>query len=282
MHLTSRPSGPDPSSRPSGPDPSIHARVVLIASVLLPACNQLEAIEEDSGGGGGVPPAVQQAFEESCGKSGCHAESGPTAPVLAGPGIADLIGTQYIVIGDLAASEVALQMLPETALTQLGVTRPNPLRMPLDLDYFNPNNYTILAWIAGAEFEGGVGMESTGGESTGSEESTGTGEPLLPTWTNVFETVIPTCSCHYAAGSGALEFMNEKQAAYDAIVMKKSGQAPALDYVTPMNPDSSYFLQKMEPADGITGVPMPFGSMGAPAEDSDLVRRWIEAGALND
>ncbi len=271
------------SSRPSGPDLFIHARVAVIASVLLPACNQLEAIEEDSGGGGGVPPVVQLAFEESCGKSGCHGESGPTAPVLAGAGIANLIGTDYIQIGDLAGSRIALQMLPDPTLAELGVTRPNPLRMPLDLDYFNPNNYIILAWIGGAEFEGGGGMATTGGEgSTGGEESTGPSEPLLPTWTNVFETVIPTCSCHYAPGSGALVFMNEKQSAYDAIVMKKSGQAPMLDYVTPMAPDDSYLLQKMEPADGIVGGPMPFGSMGAPADHSDLVRRWIEAGAPND
>ena len=264
--------------------PSIHTRVVLIASALLPACNQLEAIEGDSGGGGGVPPVVQTAFEESCGKAGCHGESGPTAPVLAGPGIADLIGTKYVTIGDLAASQIAVQMLPDTTLAQLGVTRPNPLRMPLDQDYFNPNNYIILAWIGGAEFEGGGGGE-TGGGSSGGEGSTGPSEPLEPTFTNVQAEVLSNlkCSCHYSApnmlANGNLELSTD--VAYENLVGVPSGDIPAKNYVTPMDAENSYLYMKITAAMGILKSPMPLGDTLTP-EQTDLVKRWIEAGAPND
>ena len=265
----------------------IHARVVVIASVLLPACNQLEAIEQDSGGGGGVPPVVQAAFEESCGKSGCHGESGPTAPVLAGPGIADLIGTKYIVIGDLAASQVAVQMLPDATLAELGVTRPNPLRMPLDLDYFNPNNYIILAWIGGAEFEGGGGGSTTGGmESTGGSESTGPGVPLDPTWTNVKMQAVNTtkCSCHLGTPSDVANgnLILSDDVAYMNLVGKASDDFPAIQRVKPMDPDNSYLYQKLTGAMGIMGMSMPQFAPLLPEEDLDLVKRWIEAGAPND
>lgn len=266
--------------------PSIPVRFALLASALLPACNQLEAVDQDTGGGSSMPPVVRQAFEESCGKAGCHTESGVTPP-LAGASLDNLVGTKYVTIGDLAASEIAVQMLPDATLVELGVTRPNPLRMPLDLDYFNPNNYTILAWIAGAEFEGGEVATSTGGEeesTAGSEESTGGDEPLLPTWANVKLQVVNSmkCSCHGGTPNDAANgnFIIDDML-YDTLVNAPSDDFPDKNLVTPMDPDNSYLYMKLVGAPGILGGAMPLG-VQLPEEDLDLVKRWIEAGAPND
>jgi hypothetical protein len=267
--------------------PTNFARFATLVSALLPACNQLEALEGDSGGGSSVPPLVRQAFEESCGKSGCHAESGPTAPPLAGASLDNLIGSQYVTIGDLAASQIALQMLPDAGLAELGATRPNPLRMPLDGDFFNPNNYIILAWISGAEFEGGGGGLTSGGmEMTTTGDTNGTtGEPMPaePTLTNVQSMVFDAaCGCHFVAGSGGLVMpMGDTMATYTAIVDKMAIGAPTKKLVVPGSSADSYLYQKCVPAPDIVGGLMPLGGMLS-QEQLDLLAAWIDAGAMND
>ena len=110
--------------------------LALLAS--LPACNQLEAIDatDSGGGGGGIPTAVRTAFTESCGKTGCHGETGPTKPPLAGTALDDILtgqgaGGPFVTLGDTANSYIAVKMLPDATLSALGLTRTGS-RMPLD------------------------------------------------------------------------------------------------------------------------------------------------------
>lgn len=259
---------------------------VALVSLLLPACNGLEAIDaEDSGSSGNsVPPAVRAAFEGSCGYSGCHAESGPTAPVLAGEAIGNLIGTKYVTIGDVAASEIALQMLPDASLAELGVSRPNPLRMPLTGDYTNNNNYIILAWISGAEFEGGeVATTTEGGEETSGGEETMTGGEAMPTMTNVQADIFDKlCGCH-AGGQGGLTLpIGDKDASHAALINIKAIGDPTKTLVVPGDSANSYLWQKCAGSDGIKGDPMPLGSGTLQDPELQLLADWIDAGAMND
>ena len=148
-----------------------------LAVLGLSGCNQLEKLDEgESEGGSGIPPEVRAAFEGSCGKSSCHV-SGGTAPTLTGGALDALVGTKYVTIGDIPSSYIAIKMLPDATLMALGLDKQRVgARMPLDLDYLNPNNQTILAWIAGAEFGGGGG--TTGDTATTGDTSGGsTGDP---------------------------------------------------------------------------------------------------------
>lgn len=253
-------------------------------SLALVACNQLEALDDAGNGGGGVPPDVEAAFKNSCAKVGCHA-SGGIQPTLEGGALDTLVGSKYVTIGDLAASEIAVRVLPDATLAAIGATRTGT-RMPQNGPYDTPDVQTIVAWIAGAEFPGG-GEGTTGEPTTGGEESsTGMPEPLAPTFTNVMsEVIMPLCSCHNAAPldglNGLLDLRPEM--AYMNLVDKPSIDFPAIPEVKPMDPDGSYLYQKITGAPGIMGLPMPQAQMVTLAEDKiQLIEDWINAGAPND
>lgn len=267
----------------------------LALLLALPACNQLEAIDDggdDGGGGGGVPPEVRAAFESSCGITGCHSPGGQT-PVLAGAALDSIVGgkaTQssipLVTLGDTANSYIAIKMLPPAVVASLGVERGGG-QMPPGGGGPNPNINIILAWIAGAPFEGGGGEETTG-EPPGDPTETGgtTGMPVEATLTEVQKIFNVSCACHLsppdAALNGNLNFAEGM--AYANLVGVKSGQATMLDLVTPMDPENSYLYLKVAggfaEAGGV-GVQMPPGGMLS-GDQVALIEEWITAGALDN
>ncbi len=257
---------------------------VLGLGLGLAGCNQLEKIDgTDTAGASGMPPEVRAAFEESCGKSGCHVAGG-TAPTLAGGSLDELAGTKYVTIGDIPNSYIAVKMLPDATLDALGLKRESGARMPLDQDFLNPNNQIILAWIAGAEFADTDGG-STGGDTATTGATATTGEPAAPTFTNVQAIFTAACSCHLGpagAGNGMLSLAMAD--AYANIFNKKSVGLATMNLVTPMDPSTSYLYLKLTGefmAAGGKGDKMPLG----PALSADqlmLIEEWINAGAPND
>lgn len=266
---------------------AVTSSCLALASLALAACNQLEAIGEDSGtgGGGGIPPAVRAAFEESCGKSGCHS-SGGVAPVLAGAELDAILtapgstGVPYVTIGDTTQSYIAIVMMPDALLGALGLERA-VTRMPADQDFMNPNLQTILAWIGGAEFEGGGGGETTGDPTTGG--STG-GMAAEPTFANVQAIFDAKCFCHNAPpnpqANGNLNL--GAGMAFANIVGVKS--TTALNLVEPNSPDMSYLYLKIaggfEAVAGSSGTLMPPPNGGLTAEETMLIEEWITMGAM--
>ncbi|MCB9680120.1 MAG: hypothetical protein H6733_01490 [Alphaproteobacteria bacterium] len=72
--------------------------------------------------------------------------------------------------------------------------------------------------------------------------------------------------------------------AWAQLVGVASSEAPSVDRVVPGNADDSYLIHKLEgtaEAVGGSGDIMPPG-FGLAQSDIDLVRAWIEAGALDD
>jgi hypothetical protein len=259
--------------------------VCLALASSLVGCNQLEAIETESGGGGGggIPQVVREAFAAGCADAACHADGGPVEPTLEGAALDDILtgqvnGVPYVTIGDTANSYIAIVMLPPALLSSLGLSSTVP-RMPADGDYDNAYNQTILAWIAGAEFDdaGGstTGDTDTGGTTTGGSE---------PTFANVQAILDVKCvACHGSAPDLAINgnLQMPMGMAYASIVDVPSPTV-ALDLVEPGDPAASYLYLKLtgefSTVAGSTGMQMPIAGMLTPAELT-LIEEWITMGA---
>jgi hypothetical protein len=257
-----------------------------LAVLGLAGCNQLEKLgATDTAGATGMPPEVRAAFEDSCGKSGCHVAGG-TAPTLTGGSLDALVGTEYVTIGDIPGSLIAVKMLPDATLEALGLKRESGARMPLDQDFLNPNNQIILAWIAGAEFAD-TGGGSTGGDTATTGATATTGEPAAPTFTNVQAIFTASCSCHTVIDPPLGSLSLKMADAYANIVNVKAVGLPTMNLITPNDPDNSYLYFKLThtgpeilAAGGMGGM-MPDGAPLS-ADQLLLIEEWINAGAPND
>jgi hypothetical protein len=90
-------------------------------------------------------------------------------------------------------------------------------------------------------------------------------------------------SCHNPQGAiinGGLNLVGT--GAYGALVNRPStGKAGAVR-VVPGDPNGSYLIQKLEGAQGIAGVRMPFTPPYLTTGQIAVIRRWIELGAANN
>ena len=266
-------------------DSLIGLGLTLIVAPIGLGCGALEPVGETGGeNGGAVPAVVVQAFAESCAGGGCHdaatragglslAES-DLAAIIGGPSTS---GLPMVEIGDIANSYLAIKMLPDDVISAQGLMRSGG-RMPPTADFTNPNNQTILAWVAGAEFpEDGGGTDTTGADTdtdtTGGLTFDAAISPILQM----------RCSCHLAAADEALNGMLSfpMDTAYDDIVGAPSIDVPAMNLIEPSDAANSYLLHKVKgtQADvGGAGVQMPTGGM-LDAADIQTLEDWIAAGA---
>ena len=94
----------------------------------------------------------------------------------------------------------------------------------------------------------------------------------------------PICSaCHTGVGTSLPGSMNLTAGnAYASLVNVASVEQPALKRVNPGDPTSSYLVQKLEGAAGISGARMPFGGPYLDQATIDKVVNWITQGAANN
>jgi hypothetical protein len=118
-----------------------------------------------------------------------------------------------------------------------------------------------------------------GGDYTATFAVAGT----LPTLTSIQDTVFtPRCAgCHSGLGASLPGAMNLTSAAASraALVNVPSLEQPALNRVTPGNPNDSYLTRKLEGGPSITGDRMPAGGPFLPQTQVDQIRQWITNGA---
>ena len=108
------------------------------------------------------------------------------------------------------------------------------------------------------------------------------GDKVDPTFTNVRdEVLLPSCGFSTCHGSGTGDLTLDEAGAYDALVDVDSAGSPGNTLVIAGDPDNSYLVRKLEGGPDIVGDQMPPGGE-LDADRLQLVRDWIEAGALND
>jgi uncharacterized protein (TIGR03118 family) len=94
----------------------------------------------------------------------------------------------------------------------------------------------------------------------------------------------PICSgCHSGTGTSLPGSMNLTAGnAYASLVNVASVEQPSLKRVNPGNPNSSYLVQKLEGASGISGQRMPLGGPYLDQATINEVVNWITQGAANN
>lgn len=251
---------------------------VMSALGLASGCGDLAAIDTGGGGGGGsVPPAVRQAFAESCAGAGCH--DGATRAGGLSLADADLDGivgapststVPMVTLGDVHQSYLAIKMLPDNVLTDNGLSRTGG-RMPITGDFQNPNNATILAWVAGAEFPGDT---TTGGTTDG----------MVGFDADIWPMLMAKCSCHSNGGTpneaANGDFVFTMADAYDALVGAAAPVA-GMSFIEPGDPSKSYLLFKLKGTQASVGGDGGQMPIGTPLSDAEIMlwEDWISAGA---
>lgn len=125
-------------------------------------------------------------------------------------------------------------------------------------------------------------------------ESAAPTTPAAPaTFTQVYEAMFPVHSkgqcnfCHSLPpnqkSNGMLSMGEDRATAYAALVKKPSASSgcKAQVLVVPGKPAESLFLAKLQPSPGC-GDRMPLGGSVLTAEQLEMVRSWIAAGALDN
>ena len=97
----------------------------------------------------------------------------------------------------------------------------------------------------------------------------------------VFNTSCAVEGCHAGDFPPQGLDLSEGQA-FANLVNVPSQEIRTLLRVAPNDPDNSYLFMKIIGASGIAGERMPFGRPPLSDEQIDLVRRWIEDGALEN
>jgi hypothetical protein len=159
-----------------------------------------------------------------------------------------------------------------------------------------------LGGAGGASGAGGTGGSAGAGGAGGTGGTGGaTGASSGPTYSRVWTEVLSgkTCAGEFCHGSGTgTLWMNDKEDAYANLVgvpaMGPDCTASGKLRVSPGQPEASLLLDKMSSATPSCGKPMPIGVRFEPncivpdpaacttANELELVRAWIAAGALND
>ena len=123
-----------------------------------------------------------------------------------------------------------------------------------------------------------IGSSSGGGSSSGS--SGGSTGPVTADFQSIQENVFtPICSpCHSGAGAPR-GLMLDAAHSYNDIVGVPSVEQPSFDRVKVGDPDSSYLVQKIEGAPGISGAQMPYMEQPLPQSTIDAIRQWVTDGA---
>lgn len=110
----------------------------------------------------------------------------------------------------------------------------------------------------------------------------GTGGPAFVEVQRVFNLNCLTSGCH-SAGDRAGALVLEGNAAYAALINVAPDNLAARNrgalLVEPFTPDNSFLLRKLTGPLSGEGSRMPLGASALGANDLDLLRRWIAAGA---
>lgn len=121
------------------------------------------------------------------------------------------------------------------------------------------------------------------GDGTGLDQDDGGDEVTLSRDVQpIFTGNCAFSGCH--AGSNPEQGMNlGASRAFGSVVNVAARELPSMNRVTPNQPDNSYLVHKVQDTHmdaGGSGNRMPLGRSPLSQSDIDLIRAWIQAGAL--
>ncbi len=120
----------------------------------------------------------------------------------------------------------------------------------------------------------------------GSKSSSGTVEPTLSSiQSKIFNSSCALASCHNSSSAQGDLALNEGNTfdqliniAADNVVAAAAGKKR----VIPGDPDNSFLIQKLEGPGSGEGDRMPQSNSSLSQEEIDVIRQWIEQGALDN
>ena len=103
--------------------------------------------------------------------------------------------------------------------------------------------------------------------------------PLAANLQSIQENVFtPVCTGCHAGAAAPVGLRLEEGASFAMLVNAPSTEVPALNRVTPGDPDGSYLIQKLEGTAAV-GAQMPLGQPPLPQATIAVIRQWIANGA---
>jgi hypothetical protein len=143
----------------------------------------------------------------------------------------------------------------------------------------------LVCWVASMLCVGCVAGEVPGGHSADDSAlgQAGVGGPSPPSFAEVYEVMERTCGggmsgCHITGMSAGLA-MPDVEAAHTSLVNVASPKCEGAVRVVPGDADASLLLQVLDGSSTCV-KPMPLGRDTWSEDDIELVRAWIEEGAL--
>ena len=96
---------------------------------------------------------------------------------------------------------------------------------------------------------------------------------------NVFSVNCAIPGCH---GGGTVQYGLRLDPGFSAgnLINVPSPRNPNLIRVVPRDPDASFLIQKLQGADGLLGERMPDGGPYLTTAQVNVIRQWIQDGAL--
>lgn len=145
-----------------------------------------------------------------------------------------------------------------------------------------PSAILPLLAIVAACVGDGTGLDPNGDPDSGPPPPGGVrfGADIQP----IFTANCAFSGCHGSVSPQLGQNLSAGRA-YASIVGVPSAEVPALDRVEPSDPDASYLVHKIQGTQasvGGFGGRMPLGAGALPADEIQLIRAWIAAGALDN
>jgi mono/diheme cytochrome c family protein len=154
---------------------------------------------------------------------------------------------------------------------------------------FNPNQFSIpMFWVGPAGVTGFQNSMWYVNVSTATNPMGVIRGQIIPapTLTQIQASIFtPICSvCHNGFGTalpGALN-LTTAAASYKALVGQFTLEQPAVEFVSPGNPNTSYVIQKLQGTVTISGKQMPLGGPYLSTAQILQISQWIAAGPQNN
>ena len=134
-----------------------------------------------------------------------------------------------------------------------------------------------------------AGATACGGDSPTAPTPTTPTTPTTPAVGNLTATLSsiqrevfnPACVVHHGPSDAQADLDISEGLSFENLVNVASTQV-GYDLVTPNDAENSYLIHKLEGRAGIVGGRMPLGSSFLTDDAIDIIKQWINDGALNN